>query len=224
MSDDDPDAGRADEEAERKAQAFLEDAYALGGDDDTRAFYERWAEEYDAQLEAGLHYVAPRALVAALARHLPRGSGPILDVGCGTGMTCVHLRRSGFPQVDGIDFSPAMLVKAEEKGIYRALFEADLNDPLPFADGSYAAAISTGTFTLGHVGPEPIDELLRVLRPEALLACTVHAQVWDARGFAAKFAALEQAGRVHVIERNMGVFFEGGELEARYCVFRNSAA
>lgn len=211
------------DDADRKAKEFLEDAYALETQADTRAFYERWAAEYDAQLEAGLGYVAPRELAAALAKHLPRASAPsvpILDVGCGTGMTCAYLRQSGYEVVDGVDFSPPMLTRAAEKGIYRALFEADLNEPLPFDDACYAAAISTGTFTLGHVGPEPIDELVRVLEPGALLACTVHAGVWDARGFSAKFAALEQSGDLAVVEKTTGVFFEGGEPEAIYCVFR----
>jgi len=210
-------------DGERNAKAFLSDAYALRTQSDTRAFYERWADEYDAQLEAGLHYVAPRALAAALARHLAPGRGPILDVGCGTGMTCAHLRCSGFACVDGIDFSRSMLAKAGEKGIYRALYEADLNVALPFEDGCYAAAISTGTFTLGHVGPQPIDELLRILEPGALLACTVHAGVWDARGFADKFSALQDNGTLHVIEQTTGVFFEDGAPEARYCVFRKPA-
>ena len=44
---------------ERRAEQFLRDAYALESQADTQAFYARWADEYDAQLQRGLHYLAP---------------------------------------------------------------------------------------------------------------------------------------------------------------------
>ncbi len=207
---------------ERKSKAFLKDAYSLESAADTLAFYDRWAEEYDVQLERGLRYVAPALLTEALARHQPEGHDPVLDIGCGTGLTGCCLHEAGFPTIDGLDFSGAMLVKAGEKGVYRKLFEADLNLALPFDDGAYAAAISTGTFTLGHVGPEPIDEVLRVLRPDAYFACTVHDAIWDSKGFSSKFAGLEKSGAIRTVEEKMGSFFEGGEPTARYCVFRKS--
>ncbi len=75
---------------------------------------------------------------------------------------------------------------------------------------------------MGHVGPEPIDELLRVLMPGAYLACTVHGAIWESRGFARKFTELERLGAIRVSEQNTGRFFEGGESSARYCVFQKS--
>ena len=215
MSDDDrQDAG------ERKAKAFLQDAYSLETQAETLAFYDRWADEYDAQLERGLHYIAPRELAEALARHQPIGDDPILDVGCGTGLTCCCLKDIGFSTIDGLDFSRAMLTKAEEKGVYRKLIEADLNSALPFDDAAYAAAISSGTFTLGHVGPEPIDEVLRVLEPGAFFACTVHGKIWDSKGFSSKFDTLQNAGIIRAVEQRTGCFFAGGDRTARYCVFQ----
>ena len=208
---------------ERKAKAFLQDAYSLATEADTLAFYDRWADEYDAQLERGLHYIAPGELARALARHQAIGDGPILDVGCGTGLTGCCLKDIGFSTVDGLDFSAAMLGKAQDKGVYRNLFEVDLNAVLPFDDGAYGAAISTGTFTLGHVGPEPIDELLRVLAPGGIFACTVHAKIWDRKGFSAKFEALQSAGIIRAVEQHSGCFFQGGDPVAVYGVFQKLA-
>jgi len=207
---------------ERKAKAFLRDAYALVTESDTLTFYDRWAEEYDAQLQRGLHYVAPSALSRALARHCAADGAAVLDVGCGTGLTGCCLRGIGFSTIDGLDFSAAMLDQARRKGVYRHLIEADLNGILPFDDGAYGAAISTGTFTLGHVGPEPMDELLRALAPGAVFACSVHAKIWDCKGFAAKFGALQSSGTIRALEQRTGCFFEGGEPVAIYCVFQKS--
>ena len=208
---------------ERKAKAFLQDAYSLVTEADTLAFYDRWADEYDAQLERGLHYIAPGELARALARHQTIGDAPILDVGCGTGMTGCCLKEIGFSTIDGLDFSAAMLSKAQDKGVYRILFEADLNAVLPFDDGAYAAVISTGTFTLGHVGPEPIDELLRALAPGAFFACTVHAKIWHSKGFSAKFDTLQRAGIIRAVEQYTDCFFEGGDPVAEYGVFQKLA-
>ncbi len=207
---------------ERKAKAFLQDAYSLATDADTLAFYDRWAEEYDAQLERGLHYVAPMELARALAAHCPVHDGALLDVGCGTGLTGCCLKEFGFSIIDGLDFSAAMLDQSRQKGVYRNLIEADLNGVLPLADGAYGAAISTGTFTLGHVGPEPMDELLRALAAGAFFACTVHAGIWDSKGFSTKFDALQRAGIVRAVEQRTGCFFEGGEAVAKYCVFQKA--
>ena len=218
----DPAMGGDDEKSaeERRAEQFLRDAYALESQADTQAFYARWAEEYDAQLQRGLHYVAPREIAETLARHLDDRQAPILDVGCGTGLTCACLEDLGFTTIDGLDFSSAMLAVARGKGIYRRLVEADLLATLPLEDAAYAALVSTGTFTVGHVGPEPLDELLRVLAPEGLLVCTVHEKVWESHGFAAAFGALEGAGRVRSVEQRNGCFFAGAEAAARYCVYR----
>ena len=58
-----------------------------------------------------------------------------------------------------------------------------------------AGAVCAGVFTTGHVGPEGLDELLRVLRPGGVLVLTVKDKTW-ADGFAARIAELEGQGRV----------------------------
>jgi predicted TPR repeat methyltransferase len=96
------------DEGKAKAKAFLHEAYALVTESDTLAFYVRWADEYDAQLERGLRYIAPGELARSLAKHQGIGDAPILDVGCGTGLTGCCLKDIGFSTIDGLDFSAAM--------------------------------------------------------------------------------------------------------------------
>lgn len=52
---------------------------------------------------------------------------PIADIGCGTVLVASALN---FPreQIDGIDISVEMLGVAEQKQLYRSLFEADLRN------------------------------------------------------------------------------------------------
>jgi len=46
---------------------------------------------------------------------------PVLDVGCGTGVSGLFLRDVGFADIHGSDFLPEMLALAKEKDIYNTL-------------------------------------------------------------------------------------------------------
>ena len=119
------------------------------------------------------------------------GAGPVLDVGAGTGLVAEHYPLRGTVAIDALDISPEMLAVAGAKGPYRATIEADLSGPLAIDDASYGAIVSSGTFTHGHVGLDALDELLRVAKPGAVLVLSINAEHFEARGFDAKFAALE---------------------------------
>ncbi|MEM7207643.1 MAG: class I SAM-dependent methyltransferase [Pseudomonadota bacterium] len=195
---------------------FLQEAYALDSDRSMQTFYENWADEYDTQLEDALDYLSPTNCAALFMRHVSERNSEILDIGCGTGLTSVDLAADGYAPIDGLDFSAAMLRKAGERGFYRSLFEADLNQPLQIASDKYDAAISTGTFTHGHVGADPLDEIFRILKPGAVFACTIHEDVWHDHGFDQKLDALIADKVINILELERGVFFEGGKEDALY--------
>ena len=75
-----------------------------------------------------------------------------------------------------------MLAVAREKGCYRRLLQADLTAALP-PMGPYAGMTSAGTFTHGHLGPDVLAPLLAVMAPWAVLAFTVHENVWQELDF-----------------------------------------
>ena len=143
-----------------------------------------------------------------------------IDIGCGTGLTCTFLHRQGYGCLDGIDLSPDMVRVAQERGIYARLMVGDVNLPLEIADASYDAAISSGTFTHGHVGPGPLDEIFRILRPGGILACTVHIDLWQSEGFEHKFDALVDAGTIECLHLEQDKYYESGDLEGWFCVYR----
>lgn len=166
----------------------LEAAYSLKTPDDSRKLYARWAADYDTDFAAREAYALPAATARAFAE--AGGAGPVLDVGAGTGLCAVALAEAGIGPVDGVDISPEMLKVAGLKGVYRDLLEADLYAGVDLADGTYAGVVSSGTFTHGHVGPEVLDELLRLAAPGAVLALAINAAHYEADGFAAALEAL----------------------------------
>ena len=129
--------------------------------DQVAAGYDAWAASYDAEMAAA-GYRHPTIGLALLARHLPRGAAPMLDAGVGTGLAGAWYGILGWPEVWGVDISDGMLAVAAKKGSYAHLSRAVLGEPLDFADGQFAAVISTGVFTTGHVGAEALPELIRI--------------------------------------------------------------
>lgn len=206
-----------------KARQLVERAYAVEDDAQAQALYRDWAQDYDASMLGELGYLTPARAADLLAQHLAGRDGAVLDVGCGTGLAGAELARHGFSLIDGIDYSPEMLAVAAKRGIYRRLVEADLNGPLDLPSDSHDAAICTGTFTHAHVGAECLDELLRVLKPGAPFACTVHLDVWEPAGFAAKSAALQAAGRIETLHMQSGPYYAGSQdADGHYIVWRKA--
>ena len=208
----------------RKTEDFLERAYGLRSLEDAMAFYDEWAGDYDEEMEGRLNYVAPRQCAEHLGRYLHDKSTSVVDIGCGTGLTSHYLHRQGFTVLDGIDLADAMLERSRERGIYRTLTKADLTGPLEIPDGFYGAAISSGVFTLGHVGSEPIPEILRILAPGGVFACTIHRDIWQPLGFEDKLHRAEADGILERVDVESGHFFTHLEPVAMYCVFRKLKA
>lgn len=202
--------------------AFVDEAYHLEDEDSMVDFYKKWAADYDHQMLDQLGYSSPTKIAQQLSKHLPDTEASVFDVGCGTGLTCVFLAEKGYTNLDGIDLSPEMVGVARERGIYRELLVGDITRKLERDDASYDAVISSGTFTHGHVGPEPLDEIFRILKPGGILACTVHLDLWESMGFKAGFETLVLQGTAQLISLEQGSYYLDGAVEGWFCSYRKS--
>ncbi len=177
-----------------KSKLDVDDAYALRTPADSIRLYGEWADTYDTDFVASVGYVVYLRVTELLLEQRSLINGPVLDVGCGTGVVGVSLREGGIDVVDGIDISPPMLAEAEKKKtkdgepVYRKLIAADLTKSVDLPDNQYAGLISAGTFTHGHLGPEPLDELWRIAAPGAHCAIGVRTTHYEAADFGAKLA------------------------------------
>ena len=78
-----------------KANAALETVYAARSSQELVQSYADWAVTYDGET-AALGYLLPFLITAWVARYVPRGDGPLLDVGCGTGLSGPSLKGLGY--------------------------------------------------------------------------------------------------------------------------------
>jgi SAM-dependent methyltransferase len=176
-------------------QTLLENAYKLATPDDNAEYYDAFASTYDMEFadELGWHY--PAAIAEVYRHACTTTDSPIADIGCGTGLVASAL---DFPrdQIDGIDISAEMLGIAEEKQLYRALYEVDLTKSLDLIANDYGAVLSAGTFTSGHLGPEPLEALLDMARNDALFVIGVKKAFYQEAGFEPVLRDLEARGLI----------------------------
>ena len=172
--------------------ARLGAVYKAETTEDVARVYDAWAENYDSDMSlAG--YRHPAISLAILARFVPKDAGPLLDAGAGTGLIGEWLAITGYSHVEALDLSSGMLAVAERKGVYKALHQAALGTRLPFPNDHFAAIISAGVFTSGHVGVEGLDDLLRICKPAGVIVLTIKDVLWQA-SFSQRLAQLEADG------------------------------
>jgi ubiquinone/menaquinone biosynthesis C-methylase UbiE len=110
-----------------------------------------------------------------------RAGSSVLDVACGNGNATLAAARR-FCTVTGIDYVPALLVRAAERAQAERLtpkfIEADA-EQLPFADASFDVVLSTFGVMFAPDQQQAANELLRVCKPAGRIALAS----WTPTGF-----------------------------------------
>ncbi len=138
-----------------------------------RFFWDQYSKSYDNLLR---YYRPYQDLVQEVCRHVDNyakgRSLRILDVGCGTGNYSMELSRRGH-KVVGIDFSPSMLNRAQQKmdngSEWPQFLFNDLSKILPFIDDSFDAVICINVLYTIPDHEKFIEELRRVARRPSLI-------------------------------------------------------
>lgn len=190
---------------------FLKDVYALDSVDATRALYDDWAASYDAEITRN-GYATPARIAAALARLMPDRRAPVLDFGCGTGISGRALAEAGITTLDGCDLSRAMLEQARASGLYRRLWQTD--GALTLTPGSYAAVAAVGVISTGAAPPEAMNGIVAGLAPGGLFAFSFNDHTLEDARFEAGVAALIASGQCRQLLREAGPHLPGIGLGA----------
>lgn len=94
-----------------------------------RSVFDGYADRFESHLTA-LGYGIPDAIREALLAHprIVQGEtvGPVLDIGCGTGLAAMAIGDLPVGPFIGIDLSPRMLEQARVKRLYKELWEGDI--------------------------------------------------------------------------------------------------
>ncbi len=150
------------------ARDFLSEIYFLDTDQQRHDLYSEWADSYDADLSTH-GYVTPDRCAQAAARFVRDKSRPVLDVGCGTGISGKALASAGFSNISGMDVNREMLAKAMGLEIYRELSVAEPGASFQFEPGTYELIAAIGVIGTGAAPIDFLHECLSVLAPGNLM-------------------------------------------------------
>lgn len=208
----------------------IKEAHLLSRDPEKlQTYYEQWSKTYDQDVSYE-KYAGPE-YIASYFDMLPKQEGgflnlrdpaiKILDAGCGTGLVGVALRRQGYQHIDGFDLSQSMVEKAKTTQVYRTLTaNCNMTERIAaYEDNSYDAAISCGVFTLGHVPPSAIEEMIRVTKPGGLVIVSTRKSYYDSTDFQCVCDRLKTSSKVKFVSSIMdGPYI--AEEGAHYWAFR----
>ncbi len=184
--------------------------------EETRDIYRDWAATYDADVQ-GAGYATPGRLAVALAEAAPDLSAPVLDFGCGTGLSGMALAAQGFTNVDGTDITPEMLEKAQATGAYRNTWASGPGDAPP--DG-YSVMAAIGVVSLGAAPADTLPTLLDALPKDGLLGFSYNdATLADESYMDALAAAQDSATLIH---EAYGDHLPGKDMKSSIYILRKS--
>ncbi|NND20038.1 MAG: methyltransferase domain-containing protein [Silicimonas sp.] len=189
--------------------------------DETRDIYANWAESYDQDVtEWG--YATPGRIAMALRRSGANPDKPVLDFGCGTGLSGLALKATGFAQIDGTDISPEMIAKAKARGIYQHLWLSDPGDMGHVRRGQYPIIVATGVISLGAAPPETLDMLVDVVPSGGLLAFSFNDATLTARAYTDRLDAAVLAPDIEMAFEEQGPHLPAKNMTSAVYVLRRT--
>ena len=166
------------------------DIYKLKTSEELLKYYQEWAnnDKYNKDM-VDWNYTAPQVTVSVLKKYVFNKNSRILDAGCGTGLVGIELKKYGYSNIEGVDFSQSM-IDLVPQNIYKKIEKIDLNKALEFKDNVYDVVMCVGTFTYGHVKPRALEELIRITKNKGFICFTINEGIYEEYGFDNKIKEL----------------------------------
>ena len=197
----------------------LDALYTEGAVTDTAGLYDEWAEKYEADLKA-IGYAAAERCAEALAEANPGLESPVVDLGCGTGLSGESLCAAGFAEIDGYDFSEGMLALARNKNCYREVVNTDISQPGAVPDRGYRHAALVGVLHHTHAPPEAMSDALTLLPPGGCVVFTLNDETLRFPEYTDYIDGLVNAGKVEIVSMDYGPHLPARDVGARVYVLR----
>ncbi|MCF6231541.1 MAG: methyltransferase domain-containing protein [Rhodobacteraceae bacterium] len=200
------------------SKGFLDKAYVK---QDARQLYDRWADSYDAEVGDN-GYATPGRCAMALRAYMPDQTLPILDFGCGTGLSGLALRLAGFSAIDGIDLSADMLKQAAGKGLYRTLTLIEEDGALGHTPGDYHAIAAIGVIGAGAAPISVFDTLMDGLATGGKLVFSFNDRTLDVAENTDKLQQYVDQGLARILFQEYGDHLPGYNMKSNVYVIEKT--
>ena len=194
--------------------------YQLKSKEKVLDYYDNWTKKEQFNKDMVIwNYEAPRNTASLLNKHAIDKKINILDAGCGTGLVGKELKKYGYSNLTGVDFSQSML-DLIPTGIYHTIDLIDLNEPLKYEDNTFDAIMCVGTFTYGHVKAHALNEFIRIVNYQGLICFTINEGIYKEYEFDKKIDELTTNNQWEIIEFSKSTYIVNKNIEAWLCIAR----
>ena len=196
--------------------------YKLTSKDKVLKYYDDWTK--NAQFNQDMiewEYTAPVNTVQLLDKYIHDKNIKILDAGCGSGLAGIELKKRGYTNIYGVDFSKSML-NLIPNNIYQTVELIDLNEPLKYDDNDFGAIICVGTFTYGHVKAHALDEFIRVTNKNGYICFTINEGIYTEYKFDKKINELSKNKSWEVLNLSKSSYIVNKDVEAWLCLAKKN--
>eukprot|EP00794_Sanderia_malayensis_P010935 gene10935-12096_t len=188
--------------------------------------YDRWSEKFDEDM-VKTKYNTPAACLAGLMEFADaygvNKDSKIIDVGAGTGALGLLLKAEGFTNVDALDGAKQMIEASTKKNCYNKLIHAFVgasDGPAAVMEGhAYKVLFCVACFSLGHMQPKHLDDLVKMVQHGGLLIFTVRRDADEKFGFKKKIDEMVSANTLQIIDKKLVDYYAALDENdaARYC-------
>lgn len=203
------------------SDGFLNNVYGARDDASTRALYDAWSQSYEEEV-ANNGYATPGRCAEALASFTEDFSAPILDFGCGTGLSGLALKLAGFETIDGLDLSTEMLEKAKQKQIYRSTAVVDATAPLAHRPGDYATIAAIGVIGAGAAPVTVLHKLMEAIGPGGKLVFSFNDHTLEDPSYEAGVNEWLDCGAATLLFKEHGPHLPGIDLKSNVYVIEKN--
>ena len=194
--------------------------YQLKSKEKVLDYYDNWTKKEQFNKDMVIwNYEAPQNTASLLNKHAIDKKINILDAGCGTGLVGKELKKYGYSNLTGVDFSQSML-DLITPGIYHTIDLIDLNEPLKYGDNTFDAIMCVGTFTYGHVKAHALNEFIRIVNYQGLICFTINEGIYKEYEFDKKIDELTTNNQWEIIEFSKSTYIVNKNIEAWLCIAR----
>ena len=196
--------------------------YKLTSKDKVLKYYDDWTK--NAQFNQDMidwEYTAPVNTVQLLDKYIHDKNIKILDAGCGSGLAGIELKKRGFTNIYGVDFSKSML-NLIPNNIYQTVELIDLNEPLKYNDNDFDVIICVGTFTYGHVKAHALNEFIRVTNKNGYICFTINEGIYTEYKFDKKINELSKNKSWKVLNLSKSSYIVNKDVEAWLCLAKKN--
>ena len=196
--------------------------YKLTSKDKVLKYYDDWTK--NAQFNQDMidwEYTAPVNTVQLLDKYIQDKNIKILDAGCGSGLTGIELKKRGYVNIHGVDFSKSML-NLIPNNIYQTVELIDLNEPLKYNDNDFDVIICVGTFTYGHVKAHALNEFIRVTNKNGYICFTINEGIYTEYKFDKKINELSKNKSWEVLHLSKSSYIVNKDVEAWLCLAKKN--